>query len=97
MLLVESLSELSTARRTETEEILAVTDQSVTPSTLSSPSTSNHPSPAWSPAGAPKAPAHQGDALPYPYGRPVQNQHVRFFNQGPPGPPQCRFCRDLTH
>ena len=54
----ESLSELLTARGTETEEILAVTDQLVTPSTLSSLPTSYHPSPALSSAGAPVAPAH---------------------------------------
>ena len=93
----ESLSELPTARRTEAEEILAVTDQSVTPSTLSSPPTSYHPSPASSSAGPPMAPAHQGDARASPYGRPAQNQRVRLFNQGPPGPPPCRFCLDLTH
>ena len=97
MLSVESLSELPTARGTETEEILAVTDQAVTPSTLSSPPTSYHPSPASCSAGSPVAPAHQRDARAYPHGRPVQNQRVRFFNQGPPGPPPCRFCLDLTH
>ena len=97
VLSVESLSELPTARGTETEEILAVTDQSATLSTLSSPQTSYHPSPASSSAGAPEAPAHQGDARAYPQGRPVQNQRVRFFNQGPPGPPPCRICLDLTH
>ena len=97
VLSVESISELPTSRRTETEDILAVTDQSVTPSTHSSPPTSYHLSPASSSAGAPMAPAHQGDVRAYPYGRPVQNQRVRFFNQGPPGPPPCRFCLDLTH
>ena len=96
VLSVESLSELPTARGTEMEEILAVADQSMTPSTLSSPQTSNHPSPPSSPAGASMAPAHQDDARAYLYGRPVQNQRVRFFNQGPPGPPPCRFCLDLT-
>ena len=93
----ESLSEVPTARGTETEEILAVTDQSVTPSTLSSPPTSYRPSPASFPAAAPMAAAHQGDTWAYPYGRPVQNQRVRFFNQGPSGPPPCRFCLELTH
>ena len=97
MLSVKSLSELPTARGTETEEILAVTDQSAKSSTLRSPQSSYHPSPASSSAGAPVAPAHQGDAHAYPHGRPVQNQRVRFFNQGPPGPPPCRFCLDLTH
>ena len=97
MLSVESVPELPTARGTETEKILAVTDQSATPSTLSSPPTSYHPSPASSSAGAPVAPAHQGDARAYPYERPVQNQWVLFVNQGPPGPPPCRFCLDLTH
>ena len=76
---------------------MAVTDQSVTPSTLSSPPSSSHPSPASSSASAPMAPAYQGDARAYPYGRPVQNQRVRFFNQGPPGRPPSRFCLDLTH
>ena len=74
-----------------------MTDQSVTPSTLSSPPTSYHPSPASSSAGPPVAPAHQGDARAYTYGRPLQNQRVRFFNQGPPEHPPCRFCLDLTH
>ena len=83
---VESLSALPTARGTETEEILTVTDQSVTPSTLSSPPTSYHPLSASSLAGAPVAPVHQSDARVYPYGRPVQNQRVQFLNQGPPGP-----------
>ena len=73
MLSIESLSELPTARRTEAEDILAVTDQLVTPSTLSSPPTSYHLSPASSPAGAPMAPAHQGDARAHLYGRPAQN------------------------
>ena len=73
MLSVESLSELPTARGTETEEILAVTDDSVTPSTLSSPPTGYHPSPSSSSADAPAALAHQGDARAYPYGRPVKN------------------------
>ena len=97
VLSVKSLSELPTARGTETEEILAVTDKSVTPSTLSSPPTSYHPSPASSSAGAPMAPAHQGDMRAYLYGRTKQNQRVRFFNPGPPGPPPCRFCLDQTH
>ena len=97
VLSVESLSELPTARGTEEEEILAMTDQSVTPSKLSAPPTSYHPSAAWSSAGALVAPAHQGDARAYPHGRPLQNQRVRFFNHGPPGPPPCRFCLDLTH
>ena len=69
VLSVESLCELPTARGTEAEELLAVTEQSVTPSTLSSPPTSYHPSPASSSAGAPMAPAYQGDAHAYPYGR----------------------------
>ena len=43
VLSVESLSELPTARGTETKEILAVTDQWVTPSTLISPPNSYHP------------------------------------------------------
>ena len=97
LLSVQSLSELPIARGTEAEEILAVTDQSVTLSTLGSPPTRYHPSPASSSAGAPIAPTHQGDTRAYPYGRPIQNQRVRFFNQGPPGPPPCRFCLDLTH
>ena len=97
VLSVESLSEFPTARGAEAEEILVVMDQSVTPSTLSSPPTSYHPSPALSSAGAPVAPAHHGDEPAYSYGRPVQNQRVRFFNQGPSGPPPCRFCLDLTH
>ena len=66
-----------------------MTDQSVTPSTLNSPPTSSHPSPAPSPAGVLMAPAHKDDARAYPYGSPVQNQRVRFFNQEPPGPPPC--------
>ena len=73
VLSVESLSELPTARGTEAEEILSVTDLSVTPSTLSSPPTSYHPSPALFSAGVPMAPAYQSDARAYPYGRPVQN------------------------
>ena len=97
VLSVKSLSELPTARGTEAEEILAVTDHSVTPSTLSSPPTSYHPSPASSSVGAPMATADQGDARAYMYGSPVLNQRVRFFNQGPPGPPPCGFCLDLIH
>ena len=97
VLSIEYLSELPTARGTEAEGILVVTGQSVTASTLSSPPTSYHSSPASSSAGAQMAPACQGDARAYLYGRPVQNQRVRFFNQGPPGPPPCPFCLDLTH
>ena len=97
VLSVESLSKLPTARGTEAREKMAVTDQSVTPSTLSSPPTSYHPSPASSPAGAQMALAHQSDARAYPYGRAVQNRQVRFFHQGPPGPLQCQFCLDRTH
>ena len=52
MLSIQSLSELPTSRGTEAEEILMVTDQSVSPSTLSSPPTSYHPAPASSSAGA---------------------------------------------
>ena len=97
MLSVEFLSELPTARGPETEEILVVTDQSVTPSTLSSLPRSYHPSPASSPAGALIAPSPQGHARAYPCGGPVPNQRVWFFKQGPPGPPPCRFCLNLTH
>ena len=64
---VKSLSEFPTARGTETEEILAVTDQLLTLSTLSSLPTSYHPSPVSSPAGAPMAPAQRGDGCAYPY------------------------------
>ena len=97
MLSVESLSELPTVRRTEMEEILAVTDQSVTPSTPSSPPNSYHPSPASSSAGATMALAHQSDARAYPYRRPAHNRRVQFFNQGPLGTPPCRISLDLTH
>ena len=97
LLLVGSLSELPTARGTQTEEILALTDQSVTPSSLKSPPTSYHPSPASSTAGPPTAPAPQADARAYPHGRPAQYQRVRFANQGMPGPPACGFYLDRTH
>ena len=97
VLSVESLSDIPTAGGTGTEEILAVTDQSVTPSSLCSPPTSYHPSPTSSTAGAQTAPAPQSDVRAYPYGRTVQNPRVRFSNPGLPGPPPCRFCLDLTH
>ena len=96
VLSMESLSELLTAHGTETGEILAMTDESVTLSSLSSPPTSYHSLLVSSTGGTGAAPARKPTRV-YPYGRPAQNQRVWFACQGFPGTPPCRFCLDLTH
>ena len=97
VLSVESASEIPTAGASATEEVLAITEQSAAPSSMSSPPTSYHPSPATSTAGAPMRPMGQGGGRADPYGRSGQNPRVRFYSTGLSGPPPCRFCLDTTH
>ena len=97
VLSVESASEIPTAGGLSEEAILAVTDQTATSTSMSSPRTSYYPSPAVSAAGAPVLPANPGDVQTGPYGRQGQETRVRFSGGRFPGPPPCRFCLDTTH
>ena len=93
----ESASDFPTAGRSGVEEILAVTDQTATQSSLSSPPTRYYPSPAASVAGGPGPPANPGDVRTGPYGRAGQNPRVRLSSGGLPGPLLSQFCVDTTH
>ena len=74
-----------------------MTDQTATPTSMSSSPTTYYPSPAASTAGAPVLPANSGDVRTRPYGRQGQDPHVRFSGGRFPGPPPCRICLDTTH
>ena len=97
MLSVESSSDIPTAGGSVAEEILAVTDQTVAVSSLSSPPTSYYPSPAVSTAGAQDTPANPSDVRTGSYRRPWPNRRVRFSSGELPGPPPCRFCLDTRN
>ena len=97
VLSVESASDIPTAGGFAEEAILAVTDQTATPTSMSSPPTSYYLSPAASTAGAPVPPANSGDVRTGPHGRQGQEPRVRFSGGRFPGPPPCRFCLDTTH
>ena len=97
VLSVESASDIPTAGGFAEEAILAVTDQTATPTSMSSPPTSYYPSPAASTAGALVRSANTGDVRTGPYGRQGQEPRVRFSGGRFPGPPPCRFCLDTTH
>ena len=94
---VESASDTPTAGGFAEEALVAVTDQTATPTSMSSPPTSYYPSPAASTAGAPVPPANSGDVRTVPYGGQGQEPRVRFSGGRFPGPPPCRFCLDTTH
>ena len=97
VLSVESVSDIPTAGRFAEEAILAVTDQTATPTSMSSPPTSNYPAPAASTAGAPFPPANSGDVHTVPYGGQGQDPRVLFSGERFPGPPPCWVCLDSTH
>ena len=61
VLSVESASDIATAGGFAEEAIVAVTDQTATPTSMSSPRTSYYPSPASSTAGSPVPPPNSGD------------------------------------
>ena len=76
---VESASDIPTAGGFAEEAILAVTDQTATPTSMSSPPTSYYPSPAASTAGAPVPTVNSVDARTGPYGRQGQEPRVQFW------------------
>ena len=97
VLSVESASDIPTAGGFAEESILAVTDQTATPTSMSSPPKNYYPSPAASTASAPVPPANSGDVRTGPDERQGQEPRVRISGGRFSGPQPCRFCLDTTH